>query len=35
VGFLDALGDDPPLVVLDAYRDFVNDPEYPDGPLGA
>ncbi|MBI1735212.1 MAG: aminotransferase class I/II-fold pyridoxal phosphate-dependent enzyme [Candidatus Rokubacteria bacterium] len=29
---LDALGDDPPLVVLDeAYRDFVDDPEYPDG----
>lgn len=32
LGFLDALGDDPPLVVLDeAYRDFVDDPEYPDG----
>jgi len=32
VGFLDALGDDPPLVVLDeAYRDFADDPEYPDG----
>lgn len=31
-GFLDALGDDPPLVVLDeAYHDFVDDPEYPDG----
>jgi histidinol-phosphate aminotransferase len=30
--FLDTLGDDPPLVVLDeAYRDFVDDPEYPDG----
>ncbi len=30
--FLDALGPDPPLVVLDeAYRDFVDDPEYPDG----
>lgn len=30
--FLDALGDDPPLVVLDeAYRDFVDDPAYPDG----
>jgi histidinol-phosphate aminotransferase len=30
--FLDALGDDSPLVVLDeAYRDFVDDPEYPDG----
>lgn len=30
--FLDALGDDPPLVVLDeAYHDFVDDPEYPDG----
>lgn len=32
VRFLDALGDDPPLVVLDeAYSDFVDDPEYPDG----
>ncbi|HEV8472242.1 MAG TPA: histidinol-phosphate transaminase [Methylomirabilota bacterium] len=32
LGFLEALGDDPPLVVLDeAYRDFVDDPEYPDG----
>ena len=32
LGFLDALGDDPPLVVLDeAYCDFVDDPEYPDG----
>jgi histidinol-phosphate aminotransferase len=32
LGFLDALGDDPPLIVLDeAYRDFVDDPEYPDG----
>ena len=30
--FLEALGDDPPLVILDeAYRDFVDDPEYPDG----
>jgi histidinol-phosphate aminotransferase len=30
--FLASLGDDPPLVVLDeAYRDFVDDPEYPDG----
>jgi len=30
--FLDALGDDSPLVVLDeAYCDFVDDPEYPDG----
>jgi histidinol-phosphate aminotransferase len=30
--FLDALGDDPPLVILDeAYFDFVDDPEYPDG----
>jgi histidinol-phosphate aminotransferase len=30
--FLDALGTDPPLVVLDeAYRDFCDDPEYPDG----
>ena len=30
--FLDALGADPPLVVLDeAYRDFCDDPEYPDG----
>ena len=32
LAFLDALGDDPPLVVLDeAYRDFVDDAEYPDG----
>ncbi len=32
LAFLDALGADPPLVVLDeAYRDFVDDPEYPDG----
>ena len=32
VKLLDALGADPPLVVLDeAYRDFVDDPEYPDG----
>lgn len=30
--FLDALKDDPPLIVLDeAYRDFVDDPDYPDG----
>lgn len=30
--FLDALGGDAPLVVLDeAYRDFCDDPEYPDG----
>jgi histidinol-phosphate aminotransferase len=30
--FLDGLGSDPPLVVLDeAYRDFVDDPAYPDG----
>ncbi len=30
--FLEALGDDPPLVVLDeAYGDFCDDPEYPDG----
>jgi histidinol-phosphate aminotransferase len=29
---LEALGDDPPLVLLDeAYRDFCDDPEYPDG----
>ena len=32
LGFLEALGDDPPLIVLDeAYHDFVDDPEYPDG----
>jgi histidinol-phosphate aminotransferase len=32
VAFLESLGDDPPLVILDeAYRDFVDDPEYPDG----
>jgi len=32
LGFLQALGDDPPLIVLDeAYHDFVDDPEYPDG----
>jgi len=32
VAFLDALGADPPLVVLDeAYHDFVDDPDYPDG----
>jgi len=30
--FLDSLGPDPPLVVLDeAYRDFCDDPDYPDG----
>jgi histidinol-phosphate aminotransferase len=30
--FLGALGDDPPLVILDeAYRDFCDDPDYPDG----
>ena len=30
--FLDGLGADAPLVVLDeAYRDFCDDPEYPDG----
>jgi histidinol-phosphate aminotransferase len=29
---LETLGDDSPLVVLDeAYRDFADDPEYPDG----
>lgn len=29
---LEAFGDDPPLSVLDeAYGDFVDDPEYPDG----
>ena len=32
LAFLDALGPDGPLVVLDeAYRDFCDDPEYPDG----
>ena len=32
VALLDALGEDPPLVVLDeAYGDFVDDPDYPDG----
>jgi histidinol-phosphate aminotransferase len=32
--FLDELGDDPPLVVLDeAYRDFCDDPETADGVL--
>ena len=32
--FLGALGDDPPLVVLDeAYRDFCDDPETADGVL--
>lgn len=30
--FLTALGDDPPLVLLDeAYRDFCDDPDAPDG----
>jgi histidinol-phosphate aminotransferase len=30
--FLDSLAADPPLVVLDeAYRDFCDDPDYPDG----
>jgi histidinol-phosphate aminotransferase len=30
--FLGALGPEPPLVVLDeAYRDFCEDPDYPDG----
>ena len=29
---LESLGDDPPLVVLDeAYGDFVDDPDFPDG----
>ena len=33
-GFLAALGDDPPLVVLDeAYRDFCDDPDTADGVL--
>lgn len=32
LALLDALGEDSPLVVLDeAYRDFVDDPDYPDG----
>lgn len=32
VTLLEAFGDDPPLIVLDeAYGDFVDDPEYPDG----
>jgi len=32
LAFLDALGADPPLVILDeAYRDFCDDPDYPDG----
>jgi histidinol-phosphate aminotransferase len=32
LAFLRDLGDDPPLVVLDeAYRDFCDDPDYPDG----
>src|SRR5262249_4594610 len=32
VSLLEALGEDSPLVVLDeAYGDFVDDPDYPDG----
>jgi len=32
LAFLEALGGDPPLIVLDeAYHDFVDDPDYPDG----
>lgn len=32
VALLDSFGDDSPLIVLDeAYRDFVDDPDYPDG----
>jgi histidinol-phosphate aminotransferase len=32
LAFLDSLGPEPPLVLLDeAYRDFCDDPEYPDG----
>lgn len=32
LALLDALAADPPLVVLDeAYRDFCDDPDYPDG----
>jgi histidinol-phosphate aminotransferase len=32
LAFLDALGPDTPLVILDeAYRDFCDDPEFPDG----
>src|SRR6185503_8837503 len=32
VRLLESFGDDSPLVVLDeAYRDFCDDPEYPDG----
>jgi histidinol-phosphate aminotransferase len=32
LAFLDALGDDPPLVIVDeAYCDFCDDPDYPDG----
>jgi histidinol-phosphate aminotransferase len=32
VALLEAVGDDPPLVILDeAYGDFADDPEYPDG----
>lgn len=31
-GFLESLGADPPLIVLDeAYRDFCDDPDAPDG----
>ncbi|MBM3221452.1 MAG: histidinol-phosphate transaminase [Candidatus Rokubacteria bacterium] len=32
MALLDAVGDDPPLIVLDeAYGDFADDPDYPDG----
>ena len=32
LAFLDSLAPDPPLVILDeAYRDFCDDPDYPDG----
>jgi len=32
LALLDGFGDDSPLIVLDeAYRDFVDDPDYPDG----
>jgi histidinol-phosphate aminotransferase len=32
VGLLESLGDDPPLILLDeAYGDFADDPDYPDG----
>jgi histidinol-phosphate aminotransferase len=32
LALLDKFGDNPPLIVLDeAYGDFVDDPEYPDG----